>query len=158
MSTYFVLKWLHVLSSVLLVGTGFGTAFYCFFVNRSGNLQAQAVVNRLVVRADTWFTTPAAIFQPLSGIALAQLAGWPISTPWLAASIALFALAGACWLPVLWLQWRMAQMAEAAAAQDSALPPAFARYARRWEVLGYPAFVAMLGVFYLMVGKPALWS
>jgi len=158
MSAYLVLKWLHVLSSVLLVGTGFGTAFYCFFANRSGNLQAQAVVNRLVVRADTWFTTPAAIFQPLSGIALAHLAGWPLSTPWLATSIGLFALTGACWLPVLWLQWRMAQMAEAAVAQSSGLPPAFARYARWWAALGYPAFIAMLGVFYLMVNKPALWG
>lgn len=158
MSTYLVLKWLHVLSSVLLVGTGFGTAFYGYFAHRSGSLQAQAVVNRLVVRADTWFTTPAAIFQPLSGVTLAHLAGWTLSTPWLALSIGLFAVAGACWLPVLWLQWRMAQMAEAAAARNEPLPPAYARHARCWEALGYPAFIAMLGVFYLMVNKPTLWG
>ncbi|WP_374565870.1 DUF2269 family protein [Ideonella sp.] len=157
MSTYLVLKWLHVLSSVLLVGTGFGTAFFGFFAHRSGNLQAQAVVGRLVVRADSWFTTPAAIFQPLSGIALAHLAGWPLGTPWLATSIGLFALTGACWLPVLWLQWRMAQMAGAAVARSEPLPPAYARYARCWQALGYPAFIAMLGVYYLMVNKPALW-
>lgn len=158
MSTYLILKWLHIVSSVLLVGTGFGTAFYGFFVNRSGNLQAQVVVNRLVVRADTWFTTPAAIFQPVSGMALAHLAGWPLTAPWLAASIVLFALAGACWLPVLWLQWRMSRMAAEAVAHATPLPPAFACCARWWVALGCPAFAAMLGVFYLMVNKPALWG
>ena len=96
MSLYLVVKTLHILSSVLLVGTGFGTAFYLFFVNRTpalagarASMEAQAVVSRLVVRADLWFTTPAVIFQPLSGLALMQLAGWPVATPWIAASIAL---------------------------------------------------------------------
>ena len=90
MNTYLVLKWVHILSSVLLVGTGFGSAFYLFFANRSGSVQAQAVVSRLVVRADTWFTTPAGIVQPVSGFALAHMAGWPISTPWIAASLGLY--------------------------------------------------------------------
>jgi uncharacterized membrane protein len=157
LSTYLLVKWLHVLSSVVLVGTGFGSAFYMFFGNRSGSVAAQAVISRLVVRADRWFTTPAAIFQPLSGVWLAHAAGWPLSTPWLALSILLYVLAGACWLPVVWLQVRMARMAYAAARDGVALPPEFQRYRRWWEGLGYPAFVAMLAVFYLMVTKPA-WS
>ncbi|MGN6828246.1 DUF2269 family protein [Paucibacter sp. M5-1] len=157
MNEYLLLKWLHVLSSVVLVGTGFGSAFYMFFANRSGSIAAQAVVTRLVVRADWWFTTPAAIFQPLSGLWLAHLAGWPWSTPWLALALGLYLLAGACWLPVVWLQLRMAEMATAAARAATPLPPLYWRYARRWEALGYPAFVAMLAVFYLMVAKPALW-
>ena len=61
MNSYLLVKWLHIVSSVLLVGTGFGSAFYLFFVNRSNSLEARAVVARLVVRADLWFTTPAAI-------------------------------------------------------------------------------------------------
>ena len=154
MSTYLLLKTLHVLSSVLLVGTGFGTAFFFYFANRSGNVQAQAVVARLVVRADWWFTTPAAIVQPLSGWALATMAGYPLSAPWIAWAFALYALAGACWLPVLVLQHRMARLAADAAAHDRALPPEYARLARRWEWLGYPAFAAMLVVFWLMVAKP----
>ncbi|GKS93993.1 DUF2269 domain-containing protein [Acidovorax sp. SUPP2825] len=158
MNTYLALKWIHILSSVLLVGTGFGSAFYLFFANRSGSVAAQAVVSRLVVRADTWFTTPAGIVQPVTGVAMAMMAGWPLSTPWLATSIALYALAGLCWLPVLWLQWRMAAMARDAAAQGTPMPALYTRYARWWEALGYPAFVAMLAVFFLMVHKPALWG
>ncbi|RMX01734.1 DUF2269 domain-containing protein [Allofranklinella schreckenbergeri] len=158
MNSYLIVKWLHIISSVLMVGTGFGSAFYMFFANRSGNVAAQAVVSRLVVRADTWFTTPVVIVQPVTGVLLAYWAGWPLSTPWLAASLALYALAGACWLPVLWLQLRMARMAQAAHASGSALPHEYARLARWWEALGYPAFIAMLLVYWLMVNKPALWA
>ncbi len=155
MSLYLALKWVHILSSVVLVGTGFGSAYFMFFANRSGSVAAQAVVTRLVVRADWWFTTPTVVIQPATGLLLAHLAGWPLSTPWLALSLGLFALAGACWLPVVWLQLRMAEMARQAAQQGTALPERFARYARCWEWLGYPAFAAMLAVFYLMVAKPA---
>ena len=158
MNTYLLVKWLHIVSSVLLVGTGFGSAFYLFFANRSGSLEARAVVARLVVRADLWFTTPAVIVQPLSGAWLAQAAGWPLTTPWLLTSLALFALAGACWLPVLWLQLRMAAEVEAAVATQRRLSPRYAVWQRRWEGLGYPAFLAMLAVFFLMVNKPALWA
>lgn len=156
MSFYLGIKWIHILSSVVLVGTGFGSAFYMFFVNRSKNIAAQAVVTRLVVRADWWFTSPTVIIQPLTGFTLAHLAGFPLGTPWLAVSIALFVLAGVCWLPVVWLQIRMAAMAQQAAASATELPPDYWRYAKTWERLGYPAFVAMLGIFYLMVAKPAL--
>jgi uncharacterized membrane protein len=155
MSAYLLLKWLHVLSSVVLVGTGFGTAYYLAFANRTRDVAALAVVTRLVVRADWWFTTPAVVVQPITGVWLAHLAGWPLTTPWLLASIALYLLAGACWLPVLWLQLRMAEMAQRAASGHTELPAAYWRYARWWEALGYPAFAAMLVVFYLMVARPA---
>ena len=156
MSLYLTVKWLHILSSVVLVGTGFGSAFYMFFTNRTRNVAAQAVVTRLVVRADWWLTTPTVVLQPATGLLLVHLAGWPLTTPWLLLSIGLFLLAGACWLPVVWLQIRMAAMAQAAAQSGEALPSCYWRYARWWEWLGYPAFVAMLGVFYLMVAKPPL--
>ncbi|MCA0325595.1 MAG: DUF2269 domain-containing protein [Proteobacteria bacterium] len=156
MNTYLLLKFVHIISSVLLVGTGLGTAFYMFFANRSGDVRAQAVVARLVVRADWWFTTPAVVVQPLTGIAMAHLAGWPLSTPWIAWSLLLYVLTGALWLPVVWLQWRMARLAQAAADQGRDLPAIYWRLARVWEALGYPAFVAMLLVFWLMVSKPAL--
>ena len=155
MNTYLMLKWLHILSSVLMVGTGFGSAFYLFFANRSGNVAAQAVVSRLVVRADTWFTTPAVVFQPLSGVWLAHMAGWPLTTPWIVATFALYALAGACWLVVVVLQLRMARLAAAAHAQGTPMPAHYQRLQRWWEWLGYPAFVAMLAVYYLMVNKPS---
>ena len=154
MTTYLFLKWLHIVSSVVLVGTGFGSAYYMFFVNRSRNRAAQAVVVPLVVRADWWFTLPTVILQPLTGLAMVWVAGWPLSTPWIAISLVLYALAGACWLPVVWLQLRMADMAREADRTGAALPQLYWRYARWWEFLGYPAFVAMLAVFYLMVAKP----
>lgn len=151
---YLLLKTIHILSSVVLVGTGFGTAYYLFFANRSGQVVAQAEVARLVVRADWWFTTPAIIVQPLTGLAMAHMAGWPLATPWIAWSLALYVMTGALWLPVVVLQVRMARMAAAAARSGEALPTAYWRCARWWEALGYPAFAAMLMVFWLMVSKP----
>ena len=159
MNLYLWIKTLHIVSSVVLVGTGFGSAFYLFMTHRSGSVAAQAVVSRLVVKADWWMTTPAVIVQPLSGLAMAHLAGWPLDTPWIALSLGLYALAGVCWLPVVALQIRMARLAGASATRgDAALPAAYWRMARWWEGLGYPAFVAMLAVFALMVMKPPLWG
>lgn len=158
MNTYLILKWLHIISSVLMVGTGLGSAFYMFFTNRSGSVAAQAVVSRLVVRADWWFTTPTVIIQPVSGIAMAHLAGWSLSSPWLLTSIVLYAVAGACWLPVVALQIRMARLARQAHEAGREVPDQYWRDARLWEALGYPAFVAMAVVFFLMVNKPALWG
>lgn len=151
---YLTIKTIHILSSVLMVGTGFGTAFYLFFANRSRSVEAIAVVSRLVVRADWWFTTPAVIVQPLSGAWMIHLAGYPLDAFWIKASLALYVIAGACWLPVVWLQVRMGRMALAAHAANTELPAQYWRYARRWELLGYPAFIAMLAVYWLMVHKP----
>jgi uncharacterized membrane protein len=156
MSAYLVIKWIHIVSSLLLVGTGFGTAYFFFFANRSRNVQAIAVVARLVVRADWWFTAPAALAQPVTGALLAMLAGWPLTTPWLAASLGLYGLAALCWLPVVWIQIRLARMADAASRDGSALPAAYRVLAKRWEWLGYPAFAAMLTTLWLMVAKPAI--
>jgi uncharacterized membrane protein len=94
--------------------------------------------------------------QPASGLLLAHMAGWPLSTPWLAISLGLFVFAGLCWLPVVWLQLRMAELARRSSERQEELPPLFWHYARWWERLGYPAFIAMLLIFYLMVNKPAL--
>lgn len=152
---YLTLKTIHVISSVLLVGTGFGSAFYLFFANRSRSVEAIRVVGRLVVRADWYFTTPAVILQPLTGVLMMRMAGWPLDARWILASIALYLLAGACWIPVVVLQLRMARMAEAACIDGRALPEGYWRMARWWELLGYPAFAAMIIVFYLMVAKPA---
>lgn len=156
MNFYLALKTVHILSSVVLVGTGFGTAFYFFFANRTQSVPVIAAVSRLVVRADWWFTTPAVVVQPLTGFWLAHLAGWPWHTPWIVAAVALYLLAGICWLPVVWLQIRLSRMAADANASGTSLPSAYWRDARRWELLGYPAFVAMVAIYFLMVLKPAL--
>lgn len=154
MTTYLLLKWLHILSSVLLVGTGFGSAFYLFFIHRTQNVEAIAAVSRLVVKADYWFTAPAVIIQPLTGLLMVALAGYPLTQGWLLWTLVLYVLAGACWLPVVWLQIRMAKMAATTQTSRGVLPPLYWRYARYWERLGYPAFIAMLGIYALMVFKP----
>ena len=154
MEPYLLMKTLHILSATLMVGTGFGTAFYLFWANRSGSLQAQAVVGKWVMKADWWFTTPAVIFQPLSGLWMVQQAGWPLDSLWILATFALYALAGACWLPVVWLQIRMAKLAAAAVESGTPLPARYWHYAKWWERLGYPAFSAMVVVYFLMVFKP----
>lgn len=154
MNTYLLLKWIHILSSVLLVGTGFGSAFYLYFAHRTRNVQAIATVIRLVVRADFWFTTPAIVIQPLTGFAMLCMTEYPLTQTWLLWTYILYLCAGACWLPVVWLQIRMSKIAATALEQHSALPTQYWQYARYWEWLGYPAFLAMLVVFGLMVFKP----
>ena len=155
MSAYLVVKWAHIVSSIVLLGTGFGTAYFMFFANRTKDVAAQAVIARLVVRADWWFTTPTVIIQPATGLWLAHAAGTPLSTPWLAASLVLYALAGVCWIPVVWLQLRMLAIANESARLGVELPRVYWQFSRWWERLGYPAFAAMLIVTYLMVVKPA---
>lgn len=151
---YLLVKWLHVLSSTLLFGTGLGSAFYMFFTNRSRNVQAIAVVSRRVVIADWFFTAPTALIQPLSGLYLVHRAGFGIGG-WVLWSIVLYCVAGACWLPVVWLQIRMARIAAKAVGDEApTLPEGYWRLHRMWAALGIPAFLAMIAIFYLMVVKP----
>ena len=156
MNIYLLVKTLHILTSVVLVGTGAGSAFYLFCANRSGSLQAQAVVARYVVLADWIFTTPTIVLQPLTGAVLMYMAGWSMRTPWIVWSLVLYLLAGACWLPVVWLQIQMKRMADQAIAAGSELPARYWRFARWWASLGYPAVIAMRGIYILRVKKPAL--
>lgn len=151
---YLTLKWLHILSAILLFGTGLGSAFYKFMTDRRGNVAAIAETNRLVVIADWSFTTPAVILQPVTGIAMAMLVGWPLTTHWILVAFALYALAGACWLPVVWLQIRMRDLADTAVREGTPLPPQYASFAKAWFWLGVPAFLAMVAVVALMVFKP----
>lgn len=151
---YLIVKWLHVLSSTFLFGTGVGSAFYLLFTSLSRDVRAIAVVARYVVIADWLFTTPTIVIQPLTGFRLTQLIGTPLDARWLAWSIALFAVATLCWLPVVWIQIRMRDLARAAAAGQDPLPPRYWRYLAWWVALGTVAFVCFVAVFYLMVAKP----
>lgn len=151
--SYTALKTLHILSMVLLFGTGLGSAFYKWMADRSGNLAHIAVTNRHVVLADWLFTTPTVIFQPLSGLWMVHLLDLPLTTPWIATSLGLYCLAGICWLPVVWLQIHMRNMAADALARQAALPQNYWKMARCWFWLGVPAFCAMVLVVALMVFK-----
>jgi uncharacterized membrane protein len=149
-----ILKTAHIISSTVLFGTGLGTAFHGLASNLRGDLRAIVVGNKNVVLADWLFTTPAVIVQPATGVLLALEEGWPLDSHWLLASIGLYLFVGACWLPVVWLQIRMARIAEQCLATGALLPAIYHRYFRWWFALGWPAFTAMIAIFWLMVAKP----
>lgn len=153
---YQLLLLVHILSATLLFGTGLGTAFHGWMAHRSGDLAAIAVVNRNVVLADWLFTAPAVVVQPVTGVWMARIAGIPLTQGWLALAIGLYLLVGACWLPVVWLQIRMHRLASSAARSEEALGPQYYAYSRWWFALGWPAFLSVIAIFYLMVFKPDL--
>jgi uncharacterized membrane protein len=153
---YLALKFLHVAGAAILLGTGLGIAFFLFMANRAGNIEALAATLRHVVAADYVFTATAAILQPVTGLALVYLGGFSFNQTWIAASILLYVLVGVCWLPVIVLQTRMRDIVdEAARANATSLPPLYHRLMRIWFMLGWPAFLSVLAIFWLMVAKPA---
>jgi len=153
---YLWLKWAHIVSSTVLFGTGAGIAFFFVRAHRMGDVRVIAAVGRDVVLADAVFTASAVVLQPLTGLGMVLFAGYPLSLPWLRWSIVLYVLIGCCWLPVVGLQIRMRNLAASAAKEGTALPAIYFRYYRWWFGLGWPAFVGVLAVFYLMVAKPGI--
>lgn len=154
MEPYYLARWLHILSSTVLFGTGIGTAFQTVFAMRTRRVETIHSVASGVVVADWIFTLPAGVVQPVTGIWLAHLAGHSLTAPWLMAAYALYLLAFCCWLPVVFLQIRIRDLAGAAQAAGAALPHAVLRLYRLWFALGWPAFSALVAVFWLMVTKP----
>lgn len=155
---YLIVKWLHVLSSTLLFGTGIGSAFYLLLASLSKDTAVVAKVSGYVVIADYLFTATTAIAQPLTGFWLVHLAGFPLSAAWLYYSIVLYAIAIACWLPVVGIQIRLRNLARDAALRQAPLSPAYWRWFYAWIALGIPAFFAFVAIFYLMVFKPVAFS
>jgi uncharacterized membrane protein len=155
---YLWLKWLHILSSTVLFGTGVGSAFYLLVASVRRDARMVAAVSSWVVIADGLFTAPTVVLQPLTGAALVHLAGMSWRQPWLAWSVALYVLAIACWLPVVWIQLRLREESRSCAREGRDLTPRYWRLFATWVVLGAVAFVAFLGIFWLMVGKRLPWA
>jgi uncharacterized membrane protein len=153
---YLILKVLHVLGATVLFGTGAGIAFFMLLAHRTGNAVTVAAVARIVVIADVLFTATAVVLQPVTGLALAWAAGYALTDGWIVLSILLYLLTGAFWLPVVWMQVRMRDLARAAAHDFRPLPPAYHRLFRLWFAFGVPAFAAVLAIFWLMIAKPAV--
>lgn len=154
--TYDILRFLHVIGATVLLGTGAGIAFFMVISNRSKDARLIAHVAAIVVLADTIFTATAAIFQPITGYLLAREAGWPIFHGWVAWSLALYIFVGVFWLPVVWMQFRMRDLAIAARDADAPLPAQYHRFYRRWFAFGFPAFAAVLAIVWLMLTKPSV--
>jgi len=158
MDWYLILKWLHILSSTVLFGTGIGTAFQMVWAMRTGRVETIHSVASGVVVADWLFTTPAGLLQPATGLILVYLAGYHWAEPWLLLTYAAYVLAFICWVPVVGLQIRIRNLAGAALNDGSPLPQQARNCFRLWFALGWPAFIALTGVFWLMVAKPDLWG
>lgn len=151
-----VLLFLHVIGATVLLGTGAGIAFFMMVSHRSGDPALIAHVAGIVVLADTVFTATAALIQPITGVLLARAAGWPLLQGWVALSLALYVFVGLFWLPVVWMQLRMRDLARTARDSGQPLPDAYHRLFRWWFACGIPAFAAVLGIVWLMLTKPAL--
>jgi uncharacterized membrane protein len=155
---YLLLKWVHILSSTILFGAGVGSAFHLFAATLRRRVGGIATGTRNVVLADWLLTTPTAILQPATGIWLVHKLGLPFSTPWVAWSLGLYAVAIACWLPVVWIQILMRNVVAEAERKGDPLPAAYDRLFHLWVVLGIAALFAFLLIFWLMVAKQLPWA
>jgi uncharacterized membrane protein len=155
---YLVVKWVHVLSSTILFGAGVGSAFHLFASSLRGQVGGAAGSARNVVLADWLLTTPSAIAQPVTGGWLVHLLHLPISTPWVAWSLALYVVAIGCWLPVLWIQLRMRDYAVDAELRNEPLSRGYRRLFAWWTALGCAAFLAFVLIFWLMVTRQVPWA
>jgi uncharacterized membrane protein len=150
-----ILKYLHILGAVALLGSGSGIAFFMLMAHLSGNVAFIARTAGVVVLADFLFTATAVVAQPVTGFLLAEMEGIPMDEPWLVAALALYVVAGLFWLPVVWMQIRMRDLARAADAIGAPLPPAYHRLFRWWFAFGFPGFGSVLAILWLIIAKPS---
>ena len=148
------LRWLHVIGACVLLGTGAGIAFFMLMAHRTKDAKTIAHTASTVVIADTLFTLSAVIVQPITGTLLALQLGWPLTQGWLMASILLYILTGLCWLPVVWIQSRLRDLARDVVRTGAQLPSTYQRLFRLWFILGIPAFAAVLTIVWLMLERP----
>jgi uncharacterized membrane protein len=151
---YLALKLVHVLGAAVLFGTGLGIAFFMWMAHRSGEPAAIAHTAGTVVVADAVFTASAVLVQPLSGWALMAMTGVTLEHRWIQVTLALYVFVGLCWLPVVWIQLRLRDLAVAASAAGTALPERYHRLFRVWFWLGWPAFGGVIAIFVLMLWRP----
>ncbi|WP_237212550.1 DUF2269 domain-containing protein [Ruegeria lacuscaerulensis] len=151
-----ILRWLHIIGACVLLGTGAGIAFFMLAAHRSRDPRFIAQTASTVVLADFLFTTTAVVLQPITGALLAWRLGWSFSEGWIALSLALYAMAGLFWLPVVWIQIKMRGLARLAAENEAPLPALYHRLFRIWFASGFPAFAAVLAIIWLMIARPAI--
>jgi len=155
MEFIYVFKLIHLLGASVLFGTGLGIAFFMFMAHRTGHAGVIAVTLRFVVIADFIFTATSVVVQPLSGFELAWSIGLsPLDEFWIVLSLIFYVVIGLCWLPVVFIQIRMRNLAQEAAVNSQPLPDAYRRLFRIWFVLGWPAFAGVIAIYVLMIWQP----
>lgn len=153
MDNYLLLKMIHILSAVVLTGTGAGIAFFMFMASRTSNVAAIAITARHVVLADWLFTAPAVVVQLVTGVLLMLRLGYSFTSTWFLWVMALFVFIGACWIPVVFIQYKLRSLANVSL-NTGVIEPKFITLMKLWTVLGVPAFISILMIFWLMVFKP----
>lgn len=156
MLSYLIVKYAHVIGASVLLGTGAGIAFFMLLAHRSGNLAVIAGVARIVVIADYLFTASAVVLQPITGLILVWLVGYSIFEGWIVLSLILYGITGLFWVPVVRMQSRMRDLAATAVRNGTDLPPEYHTLFRRWFSFGFPAFAAVLAIFWLMIARPSI--
>ena len=151
---YLILKYIHIISSTILFGTGIGSAFYMFTASRRKNIENIYFAVKYVVIADWLFTTPAVIIQLISGTILVKIAGYEFTDLWIIWVYILYFFVLICWLPVVWMQIKMRDMAQHALKTNTKLPNKYWQMDKWWITLGSLAFPAVMVIFYFMVFKP----
>ncbi|MEK9280516.1 MULTISPECIES: DUF2269 domain-containing protein [unclassified Bradyrhizobium] len=154
MTLYFLIKYLHVLGAIVILGTGAGIAFFMLMAHRTHDAEFIARTASVVVIADAIFTFSAVIMQPVSGGLLMVLSATSVAERWLLAAIALYVVAGLFWVPVVIMQIEMRDLARKACEQHAALPQRYFVLFRRWFAFGFPGFGATMLILWLMVAKP----
>ncbi|MEX0297942.1 MAG: DUF2269 family protein [Kordiimonas sp.] len=154
MDTYSLVKTLHVIGSTILFGTGIGIAFFMFRSHFTDDIHEKLYAARNTVLADYIFTFPAVIIQPITGFWLVSQSAYEWNETWLVITYGLYVLAGLCWLPVVWIQIQLKKMLQSAAVEDKPLPNRYNKLFRLWFLLGWPAFLGLIVVFYMMVTRP----
>jgi uncharacterized membrane protein len=150
-----VLRWLHIIGATVLLGTGAGIAFFMWMAHRTRDAHFIAATANTVVVADIVFTATAVIAQPITGYLLANAIGWPLTAPWLIASIALYVVTGLAWLPVVWIQVQLRRQAHQSARTNTPLMKEYFTLFNYWFACGVPAFASVLTIVWLMVAKPS---
>jgi uncharacterized membrane protein len=154
MTLYFLVKYLHVLGAIVILGTGAGIALFMLMAHRSRDAAFIARTAETVVIADMLFTLSAVLLQPITGSVLMVLTATSLPERWLAASLVLYMIAGLFWMPVIFMQIEMRNLARAAVAKGEALPPRYFVLFRRWFVFGFPGFGSVMLILWLMIAKP----
>jgi uncharacterized membrane protein len=154
MTMYFIVKYLHVLGAIVILGTGTGIAFFMLMAHRSRDPAFVARTAATVVIADMLFTASAVILQPVTGVVLMALSATSLAERWLVTSLGLYVVAGLFWIPVIFMQIELRDLARKAAAQQQPLPPRYFALFRRWLVFGIPGFGSVMMILWLMIAKP----
>jgi len=156
MDAALILRWLHIVGATVLLGTGTGIAFFMVMADRSKDTRIIAHTAGVVVIADWIFTATAVVLQPITGALLAMQVGWPLSEGWIVVSLALYVITGLFWLPVVWMQHKMRNLARAALERNEPLPVHYHKLYRAWFLCGFPAFLAVLAIVWLMIARPSI--